>query len=148
MEAVTVITNPIVNLLVDDTDDTNNPVLEVQVSADDREIFQQIVLYSEFELNQAEEVHKLIGFHSPRDPNQKIDWLEDLDNVSFASADHDPYGRNPYGQELNKTASEPELPPRYPVPKEYHQWAEDDLEFEEQLSREFEEQEEEDNRRT
>ena len=92
MEAVRVITNPIINLLVDDKDDTNNPVLEVQVSADDREIFQQIVLHSEFELNQAEEVHKLIVFHSPRDPNRKIDWLEDLDNVSFASADHDPYG--------------------------------------------------------
>ena len=97
MEAVTVTTKPIINLLVDDTDDTNNPMLEVQASADDRETFQQIVLYSEFELNQAEEVHKLIVFHSTRDPNQKIDWLEDLDSVSFASAGHDPYGRNPYG---------------------------------------------------
>ena len=148
MEAVRVITNPIINLLVDDKDDTNNPVLEVQVSADDREIFQQIVLHSEFELNQAEEVHKLIVFHSPRDPNRKIDWLEDLENVSFASADHDPYGRSPYRREPSEPLSGPEPPTRHPVPEEYQQWVKDDLEFGEQLAREFEEQEREDKRRT
>ena len=92
MEAIMITNNPAINLLVDNTDDTNNPVLEVQASTDNKEaIFQQIVLYSEFELNQAAEVHKLIVFHSPRDPNQKIDWLEELDGVAFASTEHDPY---------------------------------------------------------
>ena len=113
MEAVTVTRNPTINLLVDDTNDTTNRVLEVQTSADNKEkIFQQIVLYSDFELNQAEEVHKLIVFHLPRDPNQKINWLEDLDNVAFASAEHDPYER-----ESNRPVFGPEPPPKYPVPK-------------------------------
>ena len=141
MEAVRVITNPIINLLVDDKDDTNNPVLEVQVSADDREIFQQIVLHSEFELNQAEEVHKLIVFHSPRDPNQKIAWLEDLDDDAFATADHDPYERNPYEQGSEKPVFGPEPPPKQLVPKECYLWDADDLDLEERLAREFEEQE-------
>ena len=148
MEAVTVTTKPIIKLLVDDTNDTSNPVSEVQASADDRETFQQIVLYSEFELNQAEEVHKLIVFHLPRDPKQKIDWLEDLDDVAFASTDHDPYGRNPYGREPTRTVPGTEPPTRCPISRECHQWAENDLEFEEQLAREVDEQEEESNRRS
>ena len=137
MEAVTVTINPAINLLVDDTDDTTNPVLEVQTSEDNEgKIFQQIVLYSDFELDQAEEVHKLIVFHLPRDPNQKIAWLEDLDNVAFASAEHDPYKR-----ESERPAFGPEPPPKYSVPKECCSWDEDDLDFEERLAREFEEQE-------
>ena len=135
MEAVTVTTQPIINLLVDDTDDTNNPVLEVQASTDDRTTFQQIVLYSEFELQQAEEIHKLIVFHSPRDPSQKIAWLEDLDDIAFASADHDPYERDPYKRESERPVFGPEPPPKYSVPKERCLWDEDDLNFEERLAR-------------
>ena len=152
MEAVTVTNNPSINLLVDDTDDTNNPVLEVQISATNQErIVQQIVLYSEFELKQAEEIHKLIVFHSPRDPNRKIDWLEKLDDDAFASADHDPYGRSPYKQEPSKPVFGPEPPPKYPVPKEYYSRNEeeyDDLDFQEQLAREFEEQEKDNKQRS
>ena len=111
--------NTAINLLVDDTDDTTNPVLEVQTSEDNEgKIFQQIVLYSDFELDQAEEVHKLIVFHSPRDPNQKIDWLEDLDNVAFASAEHDPYEQ----ESEKRPVFGPEPPPKYSVPKEYCSW--------------------------
>ena len=92
MEAITIANNPTINLLVDDTDDTHNPVLEVQANTDNREaMFHQIVLYSEFELDQAEEIHKLIVFHYPRDPNQEIEWLEELDENAFASAEHNPY---------------------------------------------------------
>ena len=132
-----VTSNPTINLLVEDKNDTTNPVLEVKASADNKEkIFQQIVLYSDFELNQAEDVHKLIVFHSPRDPNQKIDWLENLDNVAFASAEHDPYER-----ESNRPVFGPEPPPKYSVPKECCSWDKDYLDFEEQLAREFEEQE-------
>ena len=137
MEAVTVTSNPAINLLVDDTDDTTNPVLEVQTSEDNEgKIFQQIVLYSDFKWDQAEEVHKLIVFHSPRDPYQQIDWLEDLDNEAFASAEHNPYER---GSE--RPVFGPEPPPKYSVPKERCPWDEDDLDFEERLAREFEEQE-------
>ena len=123
--------------LVGDKDDTTNPVLEVQTSEDSEgKIFQQIVLYSDFKLNQAEEVHRLVVFHLPRDPNQKIDWLEDLDNVAFASAEHDPYKR-----ESNRPVFGPEPPPKYSVPKECCSWGKDNLDFYEQLAREFEEQE-------
>ena len=142
MEAVTVTVQPIIKLLVDDTDDTNNPVLEVQASANDRVTFQQIVLYSEFELKQAEEIHKLIVSHSPRDPNQKIAWLEDLDDNAFASADHDPYERNPYERGSEKPVFGPEPPPKHLAPKECYLWDADDLDLEERLAREFEEQEE------
>ena len=140
METVTVTSQPIIKLLVDDTDDSNNPVLEVQANADDRVTFQQIVLHSELELRQAEEVHKLIVFHSPRDPSQKLPWLEDLDDIAFAPADHDPYGRNPYEQD--RPVFGPEPPPKHPVPKECYLWDGDDLDLEERLAREFEEQEE------
>ena len=80
MEAIKIANNPDINLLVDDYDDTNNPILEVQASVDNEgtTVYQQIVLYSEFELDQAKVFHRLIVFHSPRDPNEKIDWLEEL----------------------------------------------------------------------
>ena len=142
MEAITITNNPAINLLVDDTYSTNNPVLEVQANTDHKEaIFHQILLYSEFELDQAAEIHKLIVFHSPSDSNQKIDWSEELDENAFASAEHDPYER-----EQSRPMLGPEPPPKYPVPNEYYSWTEDDnddLDFEEELAREFEEQEKE-----
>ena len=37
MEAIVIANDPAINLLVEDTDDTNNPVLEVQASIDNRQ---------------------------------------------------------------------------------------------------------------
>ena len=92
MEAIKITHSPDIYLLVDEYDDTNNPILEVQASVDNEgtPVYQQISLYSEFELDQATEVHKLIVFHSPRDPNKQIDWLEEVDAVAFASEDWNP----------------------------------------------------------
>ena len=74
MEAIRITDNPSINLLgYIDTDDTTNPILEVQASADSKEvIFQQIALYSEFELNQAEQIHKLV---SQKQQLLKLSWL-------------------------------------------------------------------------
>ena len=65
MEAIRTTNNPSINLLVDDIDDTNNPILELQASGNNEgaAVYQQILLYSEFELDQATEIHKLIIFH-------------------------------------------------------------------------------------
>ena len=138
MEAIRIANNPAILLLVDNTDDTNNPVLEVQANSDNREtIFHQIVLYSEFELDQAAEIHKPIVFHSP---NQKIEWLEELDENAFASAEHDPYEL-----EQSRPVFGPEPPPKYPVPNEYYSRKDDyyNLDFEEEIERELEEHEKE-----
>ena len=83
MEAIRVTERPSINLLVDTgSEDTVNPILEVQT---DNTLIQQIVLYSEYELNQAAEIHKLIAFHSPRDATEKVEWLEELDDAAFAA---------------------------------------------------------------
>ena len=142
MEAIKIADNPSINLLVDpDLEDTVNTILEVQV--DTEGLFQQISLYSEYELNQAAEIHKLIVFHPPREPTKKIDWLEELDNIAFATADHNPHEETYEDLPLNEIVKRP---PKYHVPKEYYSRAKDEynnLDFEEELLREFEKEEKE-----
>ena len=135
MEAIKITHSPDIYLLVDEYDDTNNPILEVQASVDNEgtPVYQQISLYSEFELDQATEVHKLIVFHSPRDPNKKIDWLEELDPVAYASSDWNPYEET---YENSPDDSSEEIPRKQSTEH-------DDLEYEEELSREFEREEQE-----
>ena len=122
------------------------------------------MLYSEFELDQATEIHKLLVFHSPRDPNKKVDWLEEMDAVAFATEDWNPYEET--YKDLSNDSSEkiennrdfhsneqvssrpvfgPEPPP-YFMPEGYYSRnkdEDDDLEYEEALLREFEKEEQE-----
>ena len=141
MEAIKIAENPDIYLLVDtDLEDMVNPILEVQ--ADTEGLFQQILLYSEYELNQAAEIHKLIVFHSPRDPTKRIEWLEELDNVTFATVDHNPYEETYEDLPLTETIEPEEHCAR--AKDEY-----DDLNFEEEVLREFEREERErENRQT
>ena len=153
MEVIKITEKPSIYLLVDtDLEDTVNPILEVQ--ADTEGVFHQIALYSEYELNQATEVHKLITFYSPRDLTKKVEWLEELDDAAFATADHNPYEekyenlplKETFEQATNKPVFGPEPPPKYCVPEGYYTRAEDeynDLEFEEEILREFEKEERE-----
>ena len=135
MEAIKIADNPDIYLLVDtDLEDTVNPILEVQ--ADTEGLYQQISLYSEYELNKAAEIHKLIVFHSPRDPTKRIEWLEELDDVAFATVDHNPYEEMYEDLPLSETI-EPEEH-RAGTRDEY-----DDLDFEEEILREFEREERE-----
>ena len=139
MEAIKITEKPSIYLLVDtDLEDTVNPILEVQ--ADTEGVFQQIALYSEYELNQATEVHKLIAFHSPRDLTKKVEWLEELDDAAFATADHNPYEERYENPPLKETFEQvtsgpvfgPEPPPKYCVPEGYYARAKDeydDLDF-------------------
>ena len=129
MEAIKIADNPDIYLLVDtDLEDMVNPILEVQ--ADTEGLFQQISLYSEYELNQAAEIHKLIVFHSPRDPTKRIEWLEELDNFAFATAGHNPYEETYEDLPLSETIKHEEHRART---KDEH----DDLDFEEEILREF-----------
>ena len=141
MEAIKITHSPDIYLLVDEYDDTNNPILEVQASVDNEgtPVYQQISLYSEFELDQATEVHKLIVFHSPRDPNKNIDWLKELDAVAYASADWNPYEET-YENISDDSSEKTEANRNIPRKKSTEH---DDLEYEEELSREFEKEEQE-----
>ena len=105
-------------------------------------------------MNQAAEIHKLIIFHSPREQTKKIDWLEELDDIAFATADHNSYEETYEDLPLKKTVKHvPSGPvfglepsPKYHVPEEYYSRAKDeydDLDFEEELFRELEKEEKE-----